>query len=166
MSARMTPTQIRKATPFPKPRDAIALALRYKWGGGWRERPTTAGLKLLRHIAEYADLIDHPVVMDQHGPMRGQWLLVPLPQYLLDALARLDAETADLEPDEGDFEDNGDGEPSLGSSANVSQVGWGTTSSHHLDLEEEHDGREEEEDLGPEEDEVRYPIHLPIGRAP
>ncbi len=115
-SPRWTPSRIAKALVCPKPKGAIGKAMAYEGGRLLRPvLPTGDELEMLRHIAEHADLLDVP------GPVDGSvspyssaigWLLVPVPQWVIDGLAQLDAQMADLEPDR-DREDEGHSEPDV-----------------------------------------------------
>jgi hypothetical protein len=135
MSARMTPAQIRRATPFPKPKGAIAKA----WLARGGVRSTPRERTLLRHIVQYGDVIDidRPVLVDG-GAARGRWLLVPLPLDMLDELAEFESRLADPEPgsdeelelgwteaiDQNNGREQVDGEGNLGAPERVSQLGW------------------------------------------
>lgn len=91
---RWTPSQIRKALPFPKPRRALPLD----------RLPARDELALLDYLAEHADILEAP------GPgATAGWLLVPAPAWALNVLAQIGAAGADLEPEA--LEDEADAEP-------------------------------------------------------
>lgn len=53
---------------------------------------------LLRHIADHADYL---VTECRHDAEAHQWLLVPLPDYLLDRLAEFEADLEDSQEHDG-----------------------------------------------------------------
>lgn len=110
---------------FPKPVGAIAAAEHELDGRQWLREPTRRQVAVLRHIVDHGDIIDLPAVCDDQGPVRGQWLLVPLDPEMLDVLARFEAELTDLEIEHGDRELDADREPLLGAAENHhKQHGW------------------------------------------
>lgn len=125
-SRRWTPAAIRKATPFPKPRDEIAkIVLAH-------QRFSTvlpAEARLLEHFANNSDVINAGA-MGLHGDQPALWLLTPIPSHLLELLIQFGASTEDfeeghdLEADE-DAEPDVDEEASLGACEQISQKSWG-----------------------------------------
>ena len=117
-SPRWTPHRIRRAVALPKPRGALSAMHDYEMGRlVGRPKPTPLELRLLEHIATNADLLDVP---RETQPARRKdpdgWLLVPAPQWLIDALAEFGAESEDDEVDEdreADF-DNEESDPDGG----------------------------------------------------
>lgn len=81
-----------------------------------------------------------------HANDNGDVVAVAIPARLWDAIVTLGADDEDRE-DGGDHEDGGDSEPSLGSRLIIDQSrGWrdATGSRWEVDLEWEHDGREDD----------------------
>jgi len=74
---------------------------------------------VLRHIAQHGDLIEDGRWLSQEDVWfehTGQWMLVPVAQFMLDALAAYEAERADMEETGGrepeiEEQDTGDEEP-------------------------------------------------------
>jgi len=82
--------------------------------------------RVLQHIAKHADLLDDgPRLPLDETDFRhtGEWLIVPVARFMLDALAVFEAGCEDLE-DGADHEPTEDEEPSLGSLNTFSQNGW------------------------------------------
>jgi hypothetical protein len=118
MSAAWTAEEIRAATPFPKPEGQVDRFLQSLDPG-----KTTHWV--LQYIAEHGDIIDDGRWLPPgEAPCnhRGQWLLVPISPRILDVLAQIDAELADLDPG-ADAAPDQDDEPSLGANEGTSQVG-------------------------------------------
>lgn len=95
--------------------------------------------RLLREIIANADLLD-VVTHDECGWISDRWLLVRAPWWLLDLLAKFEAEREDLEDDER--EPDVDDEPSLGSSdKSIDQGDWGGPAllAHEVDREDDGD---------------------------
>src|SRR5262245_13978477 len=93
-----TPTRIRAATPFPKPIGALNRVYDLEAGrfdAGCDVTP--AERELLRHIADEADIVAETAHPDLQVYLPVTWVLVPLPQRLLDMLAEF--ETDDREAD-------------------------------------------------------------------
>lgn len=154
-----TPAAIRAATPHPKPTNALSRieASFYVAGDGdW----------LLRHIAEFGSIINDGRALrgDCRLGHNGEWLLVPVTAGMVDALASIGAELADLEPAEDD-EHGGDDEPSLGSRNTFTQVGWGTQHSDIVDAEDQHDGAEPDHDAETQSWESWTPPSPPTRRS-
>ena len=115
-----TATEIRAATPFPKPEGAIAKAQEAQ-GGRLIGPLDSVERSMLRTIAETADLID--TGGNDRWESTRFWLLVPAPHDLIDFLSTFEdergedvGEDTDREPecdDEEDKEgdDNEDREP-------------------------------------------------------
>src|SRR5438045_4028809 len=82
-----TPRRINAALKCPKPQGAIAAAWRYE--GGEIDGPAVhpAELQLLAHIANMGDVLDLPAMRLEYDACPVRWLLVPLPEHLLDRLA-------------------------------------------------------------------------------
>lgn len=109
---RWTPNRIRKALALPKPRHAIQQMWDYQ-SGRLVGRPKTSplDLRLLAYIAGHADLLDVPRPPRKEQPAAPDgWLLLPAPQWVIDALATFGSETDDHEPD-ADLEVDADREP-------------------------------------------------------
>ena len=92
---------------FPKPRGALRRFWDLQYGHIKGEPRPSIEHKLLAHFAEHADLLDVQVPKSARQTAPDGWLLVPVDQWAIDALA---AVFADLENDEtsGDLEDAGD----------------------------------------------------------
>ena len=138
MSAAWTDARIRKAILCPKPRGAVR-----RYDESVRARGEPVGW-LLSHIVQHADITHDGRQLDYDGVKfthSGAWLLVPMPTHLLDALATLGAEQADLELDP-DIEPDYDGEPSLGAPETVAQVAVGGRSAdvYAPDIEDDERG--------------------------
>jgi hypothetical protein len=137
-AVRWTLRRIRAALKCPKPTGALSRLYAYESGHlAIREPVLPVERQLLSHIADNADLLDVPATKLEYGrPVR--WLLVPLPDALLDRLAEFGANLEDLEPDH-DGEADSDREP---------------------DEDDEADGIEERADVRPESmDRCGFPYH-------
>ena len=115
-SVRWTPATIRKALLHPKPKGALARfrALTHNLAEDGPPR-LPIDLRTLEHIADHADYLDLPVPKTAALWECVGWLLVPVPAWLVDALAGFAAHSEDLEPaedmeDVGDFEEHCDDE--------------------------------------------------------
>ena len=102
---RWTPRRVNAALRCPKPTGEIARFYRAQSGtspGSTRQPPITA--MIAAFSARHADILSVPSAAAFEDPWRTPgkpcgWLLVPATTWLIDALANLDAEHADLEPD-------------------------------------------------------------------
>lgn len=112
-AVRWTPRRINAALKCPKPKGAIARVWRHEGGmldGGPAVHPVE--LRLLAHIANTGDVLDVPAMRLEYDACPVRWLLVPMPEQLLDRLAAFGAEREDLEPDH-DGEADADREPDV-----------------------------------------------------
>jgi hypothetical protein len=120
-SQHWTPARIRKATPLPKPEGARFRYYSQENGAAIRPPATPLELLILRHIVDHGDVLDvaqraRPrIVTTLPGrrvptPVYSEWLLVPMPRAMIDALAAFDAGLEDFE-DVGDSEPSSDAEP-------------------------------------------------------
>jgi hypothetical protein len=139
---RWTPSRIRSATPFPRPRGARAEAIAYRGGGAARDLASLER-RLLRAIISKADLLG-PVTKDELG-REERWLLVPAQRWMLDLMAVFEVEREDLE-DGHDAEDDGCGEePSLGSSEDVVDQSLWAAGFDSLEPDREEEGWDDED---------------------
>lgn len=151
---RWTPSRIRNATPFPKPRGAIDKELEFR--GGPDHLIDLDGRHLLAHIIRYADVLDVTTngkssaeALWDSEPTR--WLLVPMPPKLLHLLEWLGADREDLEDGADDEHDGTHEEPSLGSIGAIDQTAWAA------DLSAKETDVELDDAEGPEGDDEREP---------
>jgi hypothetical protein len=120
---------------------------------------------MLAHFVKHADLLDITTAAGVHEPPfrsiwvedvkpelyintspPSRWLLIPITEKMLDQLAALEADLADLEEDDPAEDDGISAEPSLGASADLDQAQWasGATSGVFVDCEQ--DDSDDEDD--------------------
>lgn len=127
---RWTPRRIQKALLCPKPTGAIAKLRPTMPARRYAAALDPVDRRVLRWVAEHADLLDAPTPPwgGPHDHLGGGWLLVPVPAWLLKALAQFEADRDELEGDS----DAEAGEETEGG--------------------DEHDGREPDVDAEPDHD--------------
>lgn len=111
-SQRWTDASIRKAILLPKPQGALEAMRLYEAGNLQGQRDLASlEIKLLRYIADHADLLALPARPVNGDPGWNNWLLIAAPAWLIDGLAQFDAASDDLEPDSDREHDDADREP-------------------------------------------------------